>query len=210
MTDTATLYYHPFSRARTIHWMLEEAGAKYELKWLDLQKREQKDPAYLALNPMGKVPTLVHRGTAITEAAAICAYLADAFPEAKLAPAPTDPARGSYYRWLFWGAACLEAAIVDKGLSRPPAPAGHLAYGTYEDTLNTLEKAILPGTYLLGDRFTAADVFVASLVGWGLMTKGLEARPVFESYRDRCADRPGFKRYNDQTNQFVAKMTKSA
>jgi glutathione S-transferase len=140
--DQITFYYNPMSRGRIAHWMLEEVGAPYRIELVRFDKGEHKAPAFLELNPMGKLPTIVHRGTVVTEAAAICAYLADAFPAAALAPATTSAARGTYYRWLFFGAGCIEPALVDKMFQRPQVdrPSG-LGYGSYEDTMNALEKA---------------------------------------------------------------------
>ena len=127
---------------------------------------------------MGKVPAIVHRGTVVTECGAICAYLADAFPAAHLAPPTDSPQRGTYYRWLFFGGTCVEAAVFDRMLSRPAPPRpGALGYGSYEDTLATLEKALTPGPYILGAQFSAADVFVGSQIGFGLMMKALEPQP---------------------------------
>jgi glutathione S-transferase len=156
---------------------------------------------------MGKLPAIIHRGTVVTESAAICAYLADAFPAARLAPGNEEPARGTYLRWMFFGAGCLEPAINDRMLGRPqPERAMALGYGTYADTLNALEKALTPGPYILGDRFSAADVLIGSQVGFGLMTKTLEPRPVFQSYAARCSERPAHKRFSEQADALVAKM----
>ena len=135
MSDRVTFFHNPMSRGRIVHWMLEECGAPYDVKVLDFEKREHKTPEYLAINPMGKIPAIVHRGTVVTEAAAICAYLADAFPQAGLAPSTSDPARGTYYRWMFFGAGCLEPALVDKLSARPPAQEGASGYGTYDNTV---------------------------------------------------------------------------
>jgi len=195
MADTITFYTHPMSRGLTVHWLLEELGAPYEMKVLDLAKREQKAPAYLAINPMGKVPAIVHRGVVVTESAAICVYLADAFPKAGLAPALDDPRRGTYLRWLFFGAGCVEPAVVDKMFARPPVErAGAVGYGTYEDTLAALATALVPGPFILGERFSAADIYVGSQIFWGLRAKGIESRPVFEQYAGRCTARPAFQR----------------
>ena len=196
MTDTVVLYTNPMSRGRIVHWMLEEVGAPYRIEVLSLEKNEQKAPAYLAINPMGKVPAIVHRGVVVTEAAAICAYLADAFPAAGLAPAFDDPARGTYLRWLFFGAGCLEPAIIDRMFDRPapPRPTA-LGYGSYEATLNTLETALTPGPFILGERFSAADVYLCAQIGWGMQTKALEPRAVFQRYSARCEQRPPFQRF---------------
>ncbi len=199
MTDTVTFYHNPMSRGRIVHWMLEEAGAPYDVKVLSFEKQEHKSAEYLAINPMGKIPAIVHRGTVVTETGAICAYLADAFPAAKLAPATSDPARGAYYRWLFFAAGCLEPAVVDRALNRPPVEhTGALSYGTYDLTLNALERALAPGPFLLGDRFTAADVYVCSQIGYAVMTKAVAPRPVFDAYVARCAERPAYRLANPQ------------
>jgi glutathione S-transferase len=197
MADKLVFYHNPMSRGRIVHWMLEEVGAPYETKVLDLAKGEHKTPAYLAVNPMGKIPAIVHGDTVVTETAAICAYLADAFPSAKLAPPPGDRARGTYYRWLFFGAGCFEPAIVDRLTARPPVEReSALSYGNYETTLATLETALAPGPWILGERFSAADVLIGSQIGWGLFTKSLEPRPAFQKYLERCAQRPAYKRAN--------------
>ncbi|MCA9632456.1 MAG: glutathione S-transferase family protein [Myxococcales bacterium] len=197
--DTVTFYSNPRSRGRTVHWMLEEVGAPYELKLLRFDKAEHKSPEYLALNPMGKVPAIVHRGVVVTESPAICAYLADAFPAANLAPPVEAAARGSYYRWLFFGSGCLETAIVDRGLKRPEVERkGALGYGSFEDTISTLEKALEAGPYLLGEHFTAADVYVASALGWAQMVGTLEPGEVFGRYLARIGERPAFQRAQAQ------------
>jgi glutathione S-transferase len=207
MSEEIVFYYNPLSRARIVHWMLEEVGAPYRTELLSFEKGEHKRPAFLAVNPMGKLPAIVHRNTVITECAAICAYLADAFPAARLAPGNEEPARGAYFRWIFFGAGCVEHATIDRMLGRPqPERTGSLGYGTYNDTLNTLEKALSPGPYILGDRFSAADVYVGSLVGFGLMTKALEPRPIFQSYHARLAERPAYKRFSEQTDEQVAQL----
>jgi glutathione S-transferase len=190
-----TLYTNPMSRGRIVHWLLEELQVPYDLKVLDFEKREHKSPEYLKINPMGKVPTLVHRGTVITEAAAICVYLADAFPKAGLAPALDDPQRGTYLRWLFFGAGCIEPAFVDKIFNRPAVERkGAVGYGSYDDTVNTLEAALTPGPWLLGQRFTAADIYVGAQVQWGFMVKALEPRPKFSQYMERIAARPALQK----------------
>ena len=195
MEERIVFYHNPMSRGRIAHWMLEEAGAPYDVRIIDFNARDHKAPEYLAINPMGKVPAIVHRGVVITEAAAMCAYLADAFPAAGLAPDRDDPARGTYYRWLFFGAGCVEPALIDKMFSRPPAGnEGTLGYGTYKDTLDALEAALSPGPFILGDRFSAVDVYVGSAIGWGMRVESLEPRPTFQAYFERCAARPAFKR----------------
>ncbi len=195
MTDRITFYHNPMSRGRIVHWMLEEVGAQYHTKVLSFEKKEHKSAEYLAVNPMGKVPAIVHRGTVVTEAGAICAYLADAFPSAGLAPALDDPARGTYYRWLFFAAGCVEPALVDKMFERAAVDRpSTLGYGSYADTLNALERALQPGPYILGERFSAADVYVGSEIVWGMLSKSLEPRPVFQQYVARFAERPAYQR----------------
>jgi glutathione S-transferase len=190
-----TFYTNPMSRGRIVHWLLEELGEPYDMKVLDLEKGDHKKPEYLQINPMGKVPAVVHRGVVITEAAAICTHLADAYPEAGLAPALDDPQRGTYLRWLFFGAGCIEPAIVEKLFARPPVERkGAVGYGSYEDTLNVLETALTPGPFILGERFSAADVYVGSQVQWGLMVKGLDPRPKFQQYAERIAARPALQK----------------
>jgi glutathione S-transferase len=207
MTDEIVFHHNPMSRGRIVHLMLEEVGAPYRIELRSFEKRDHKSPEYLAINPMGKIPAIEHRGMVVTEAAAICAYLADAFPEARLAPALDDPARGTYLRWLFFAAACLEPALVDRMLNRPPADeAGRVGYGTYEKTLDVLEGALTPGPFLLGDRFSAADVFIGSHIGFGFRANSLEPRPVFVAYYARIGERPAFKRMVAQNVELVAKL----
>lgn len=195
MADTITFYTNPMSRGRIVHWLLEELGVPYEMKILDFEKREHKTPEYLAINPMGKVPAIVHRGVVVTESGAICLYLADAYPKAGLAPALDDPQRGAYVRWFFFGAGCVEPAMVDKMFGRPPVERkGALGYGSYEDTVEVLAQALTPGPYFLGDRFSAADVYVGAQIQWAMMAKALEPRPVFQQYVERIAARPALQR----------------
>jgi glutathione S-transferase len=207
MSEEIVFYHSPLSRARMVHWMLEELGAPYRIELVDLQKGEQKKPAFLAVNPMGKLPAITHRGTVITETGAICTYLADAFPAAGLAPRWDEPIRGSYLRWMFFGAACVDSALIDRMLSRPaPERTAALGYGCYEDLIATLETAITPGPYILHERFSAADVYIGSQIGFGMMTKSLEPRPAFQSYLGRLTQRPAYKRYEEQSEKLVARM----
>lgn len=208
MSDELVLYHNPMSRGRITHWMMEEVGVPYRLELLDFEKGEHKRADYLALNPMGKIPTLVHRGTVITEAAAICAYLADAFPQAGLAPAASDPTRGSYYRWLFFGAGCIEPALLEKAFDRPPVERkSAVGFGSYEDVMQTLEQALSKAKpYLLGERFSAADVYVGSQISWGLMIKSIEPRPAFTEYLARLDARPAAKRSDEQNAALIAKL----
>jgi glutathione S-transferase len=165
MSDTSlTLYTNPMSRGRIARWMLEEVGCDYETVLLEYGTT-MKSADFLAVNPMGKVPAIRHGDTVVTEAAAICAYLADAFPDAGLAPPPGNPRRGPYYRWLFFAAGPVEAAVTGKalGLLAPPDKAAMAGYGTFEATIDALESAVREGPYICGDQFTAADVYVGRL-----------------------------------------------
>jgi glutathione S-transferase len=207
MSSEIIFYHNPQSRSRIAHWMLEEVGAHYRVVLVDFEKKEHKKPEFLALNPMGKLPAIVHRGTVVTESGAIVAYLADAFPSAGLAPDLDDPARGTYLRWMFFGAACVEPAVVDRMLSRPaPERKSALGYGSYEDTLDALEKAITPGPFVLGERFSAADVFLGSQLGWGMMTRTIEPRPSFTAYQQRFMQRPAFQRAMAKNNELLAQL----
>ena len=186
MADELVFYTNPRSRGRIVRWMLEEIGQPYRTEVLDYGTT-MKAPAYLAINPMGKVPALRHGDAVVTEAAAICAYLADAFPQAGLAPPPGDRLRGPYYRWLFFAAGPVEAAVSNKafGFVVPPEREGSIGYGSFERVMNTLEEAVSRGNYLVGDKFTAADVYVGSQIGFGLMFKTVEPRPAFQQYWQR-------------------------
>jgi glutathione S-transferase len=168
--SSLTFYTNPMSRGRIARWMLEEAGQPYETVLLDYADA-MKAPDYLAINPMGKVPALRHGDVIVTETAAICAYLADAFPDAGLAPPPRSPARGAYYRWLFFAAGPVEAAVTAKslGLLAPADRKAMVGYGTFDETIDALERAVSQGPYICGDEFSAADVYVGSQIGWGLM-----------------------------------------
>jgi len=202
MSDQVQFYYNPMSRARIVHWMLEEVNADYKIHNINFEKGDQKSPDFLALNPMGKLPTIVHKGVVVTETAAICAYLADAFPEANMAPELDDPRRGTYYRWLFFAATCIEPAILDKRFPRKDGPnQGFLGWGHYNDVMSTVETAISDG-FILGSDFSAADVYMASQIRWGLYNKDIEPKPIFKDYCHRCEDRPAFKAYMSQAGSF--------
>ena len=189
MSETIIFYHNPQSRGRIIRWMLEETGAPYEVRLIDFMKGAHKSPEYLAVNPMGKLPAISYRGHVVTECAAICAYLADVFPAAGLAPPPLE--RASYYRWLFFAAGSLEYAIVDRILGRPaPERPGAIGYGTYADTMRTLEQALSAGPWLLGEQFSAADVYVGSQLSFGMLRKGVDPTPVLNDYVARCRARP--------------------
>ncbi|HEY7670761.1 MAG TPA: glutathione S-transferase family protein [Gammaproteobacteria bacterium] len=193
MADELVLYTNPMSRGRIARWMLEEIGAPYRAEILDFGTT-MKAPAYLAINPMGKVPAIRHGNTVVTEVAAICAYLADAFPKAGLAP-PTAQ-RGAYYRWLFFAAGPLEAAITNRSLKfEPPAERqAMVGYGSFATVMDTLEKAVSGRAYIAGDRFSAADVYVGSHINYGLQFGSIEKRPSFAGYWSRVSDREAYRR----------------
>lgn len=202
--DKIIFYYAPHSRATTVHWMLEEVGAPYELRCLNLKNNDQKQPDYLVVNPMGKVPAIVHRGVVVTEVAAICAYLADVFPEAKLAPAIGDPRRGAYLRWLFFSPSCLEPAVTDHALKREPGNPSMLAYGDYDTTIRVVAGALRPGPYLLGETFSAADVVLGSGLRWMMMFKIVPELPEFVAYVERLNLRPASQRSRARDAEFAA------
>ena len=186
MTDELVFYTSPMSRGRTVRWMLEEVGEPYRTVLIDF-KATEKDAGLLAANPMGKVPTIVHGDTVVTETAAICAYLADTFPAAGLAPAVSSRERGTYYRWLFFAAGPVEAAIVDKslGVTVPGDKEGMVGYGNLDRAVATLETALASGPYILGEQFSAADIYVGSQISFGMMFGSIEKRPAFVAYSER-------------------------
>ncbi len=206
MADKLVLYTNPQSRGRIARWMLEEVGEPYETEVLDFATT-MKAPAYLAINPMGKVPALRHGDAVVTEAAAICAYLADAFPKTKLAPPPGDRLRAPYYRWLFFAAGPIEAAVNNKaiGVVVPREREGMMGYGTVERVMTTLEDALSRNEYLVGDSFTAADLHLGAHVGFGLMFGTIEKRPAFQKYWQRVSARPAAQRAKEKDDALVAK-----
>ena len=193
MTDGLTLFTNPQSRGRMARWMLEEVGVPYRTEIVEYGA-PMKSADYLAINPMGKVPAIRHRGTVVTEAAAICAYLADAFPEAGLAPPAGE--RGAYYRWLLFAAGPVEAATTNRylGFEVPADREAMVGYGTYERMIDTLERAVAENPYIAGEHFSAADVYVGSHVGWGMIMGSLEKRPAFSDYWTRVSDRDAYRR----------------
>jgi glutathione S-transferase len=210
MTDELVLYTNPQSRGRIARWMLEEVGQPYRTEALGFGT-SMKAPVYLAINPMGKVPAIRHGDTIVTEAAAICAYLADAFPKANLAPPSGSRLRGPYYRWLFFAAGPVEAATTNKslGFALPPGRERMAGYGDYSHVLDTLEKALSQWPYLAGDHFTAADLYVGCHIGWGMMFGSIEKRPAFEEYFGRLSKRPAAIRANEIDSALAAEMAKA-
>jgi glutathione S-transferase len=188
-----TLYTNPMSRGRIARWMLEEVGTTYEVVVLDYASTMKNEP-YLSVNPMGKVPAIVENGAIVTECAAICAYLADAFPDSGLAPLPDE--RADYYRWLFFAAGPVEAAITNRSLGVVPTDQQQrmAGYGSYDSVVDVLEQAVAAHDYIAGDRFTAADVYVGSQVIWGAQFGSLPKRDAFDAYIARLVSREAYVR----------------
>jgi glutathione S-transferase len=211
MADELVFYTNPQSRGRIVRWMLEEVGQPYKTEIMDYAS-SMKAPAYLAINPMGKVPALRHGDAVVTETAAICAYLADAFPEAKLAPPSGDRMLAPYYRWMFFAAGPVEAATSNKALNFivPPERERMIGYGTFAQTMNALEGVVSNGKYILGDIFSAADVYVGSAIGFGLMFGTIEKRPAFEQYWQRLSSRPAYSRAKALDDALVAQQKAAA
>ena len=209
MAAQLIFYTHPMSRGRIVRWMVEEIGQPYRTELLDYDTT-MKAATYLAINPMGKVPAIRHGDVVVTEAAAICAYLADVFPEAGLAPPPGDRLRGPYYRWLFFTAGPVEAAWSNKamGFVVPQGRERMMGYGRFEDVVNALEGAVSKGEYLVGDNFTAADVYVGSGIGFGMQFGTIESRPAFEQYWRRLSARPAAMRAKEIDDALAAGQAK--
>lgn len=203
MTDLV-FYTNPQSRGRVIRWMLEETGAPYEVVNVDYATMKSDD--YLAVNPMGKVPAITHGDEVVTETAAICAYLADAFPEAGLIPPAGHRKRGTYYRWLFFAAGPVEAAVTNKALNVQvnEEQTKFVGYGSFDAAIDALEHALRPGPYICGDQFTAADLYVGSQIGYGMMFGSIDKRPIFEEYFGRLQARPAAKRAAELDDALMA------
>jgi len=204
MADELVFYTNPRSRGRIVRWMLEEVGQPYRTEVLDYGTT-MKAPAYLALNPMGKVPAITHGDAVVTECAAICAYLADAFPKAKLAPPSGDRLRAPYYRWLFFTSGPVEAAVSHKalGFTVPPEREPMIGYGNVERTLNTLETAVSEADYLVGGSFTAADLYVGSHLTFGMIFGTIDRRSAFGRYTARLTARPAYIRARQLDDDLV-------
>lgn len=211
MSDELVFYTNPMSRGRVVRWMLEEVGQPYRTELLEYGST-MKAPEYLAINPMGKVPAIRHGDVVVTEGAAICAYLADAFPRAGLAPPPTDRLRGTYYRWLFFTAGPVEAATTNKtlGVALSEDRRRSVGYGSFEAVMDALEHAVSGREYIVGDRFSAADVYVGSHIGWGLHLGTFERRPAFERYVAGIMGRPAAVRAREIDDALLAKAQKPA
>lgn len=203
-----TLYTNPMSRGRMVRWMLEEIGQPYDTE-IVAYGAGMKTPEYCAINPMGKVPALRHGDMVVTETAAIIAYLADAFPEARLAPPPASPLRGPYYRWLFFAAGCLEAVMMNKvlGVVVPADRERMVGYGSFEAVMDVLEAAVSKSAYLLGEDFSAADVYLGSQIGLGMRFGMVDKSPVFEAYYARMQARPALQRATEIDDKLLAEAS---
>ena len=202
-----TLFHSPQSRATGVRILLEELDTPYELHVLNRRKGENRSPEYLAVNPLGKVPAIVHDGAVITEQVAIYIYLADAFPAKGLAPAIGDKLRGPYLRWLAFYGSSFEPAMVDKHLERDPGALAMSPYGSYEVVVDSLDEQLAAGPFLLGERFTAADILLGSALGWMLQFKLLPERPSFTAYAGRIAGRASARKVNDEDAALAAMHT---
>lgn len=205
-TSSLTLHYCPQSRSLGSLVLLEELAAPHELHVMNMSQGEQRQPAYLAINPMGKVPALSHGGALITEQGAIFIYLADLFASAGLAPALDDPLRGPYLRWLVFYGSCFEPAVVDRSLQREPAPKQRSPYGSYDDVIGILAAQLAKGPYLLGERFTAADVLWGTALNWTTQFGVVPLLPAFKTYIDRVTARPAYKRAAAKEAELLAKQ----
>jgi len=207
-SEKLTFYHSPNTRSSGTLLLFEELGVPYELKLLNMKAGEHRQPPYLATNPMGKVPAIEHNGAVITEQVAIAIYLADLFPESGLAPASNGPLRGPYLRWLVFYAACFEPAVVDRARKIEPGPASMLPYGDYDTMLGTLTGQLAKGPWLLGERFTAADVIWGSGLGWTTMFKLVPELPEIKAYLTRFQARPAFSRARAKDAELAAKLSR--
>lgn len=207
MSDSdLVFYYSPRTRAETVHWLLEELDVPYERHLMSLQAGDQKKPDFLALNPMGKVPVIAHGGVAVSETAAICCYLADAFPDAGLAPAIGNPRRGPYLKWLFFAPGCMEPALSDRVLKRDDGTPGQRGYGTFEDTMEAVAAAVDPGPYLFAEQFTAADVVIGAAVRWANFMGVLPDDKRLTGYLEHLDARPAARRWAEKSVEAAAQQ----
>jgi glutathione S-transferase len=203
-SETITLFHAPQSRSSGTLMLLEELGAPFELHLLNMKAGEQRQGTYLAVNPLGKVPAIKHRGELVTEQVAIFIYLADLFPKAGLAPAIGDPLRGPYLRWMVYYAACYEPALVDRAMKREPAPLAMSTYGDFDTMLGTVVERLTGSPYLLGDTFSAADLLWGMGLQWGTMFKIVPETPVIADYVKRVSARPSFAKVAAMDAQWAA------
>ena len=201
-----TLFHSPNSRSAGALTLLEELGIPYKLHVLNMHVSEQRDPAYLAINPMGKVPAIKHGDVLVTEQVAIFIYLPDAFPQAGLAPPIGDPLRGPYLRWLVYYGSCFEPAVVDKAMKREPAMPRMNPYGDFDTMLETLLGQLRKGPYMLGDRFSAADVLWGTALTWTTSFNLVPSGPEIRAYLARWQARPSFARVKAKDAELAAQQ----
>jgi glutathione S-transferase len=210
MPDAITFFHAPNTRSTGVAILLEELGAQYQTHIVNMTAGEQRQPAYLAINPMGKVPAIRHGDALVTEQAAIFIYLADLFPAAGLAPVINDPLRGPYLRWLTYYGSCLEPAVIDHFLKREPGPPRMMPYGDYDTVLRTVTDQLRPGPYLLGDTFTAADILWGTALKWMTGFKVVPELPEIVAYVERVCARPEFARVSARDAELAAEHAKAA
>lgn len=208
--DTITFFHSPNTRSSGLRILLEELSAPYELHAVNMKAGEQRKPAYLAVNPMGKVPAILHRGALVTEQVAIFIYLADLFPKAKLAPALDDPQRGPYLRWLVYYGSCFEPAVVDRAMKREPGQLAMVPYGDYDTMLKTLTDQLAKAPYFLGDRISAADVLWGTALTWTTRFKLVPELPVITDYIGRINARPAVAKVKELDAQLSAEHEAAA
>ena len=206
-TGNITLYHCPNSRSTGALILLEELGVPYKLHVLNMKAGEQRQPRYLAVNPMGKVPAILHGEVLVTEQVAIYLYLADLFPKAALAPPLSSNLRGPYLRWMVFYAACFEPAAVDKALKRDPGPTPMSPYGSFDAVLSALTTQLEAGPYILGETFSAADVLWGTALAWMTAFGIVPATPVIKAYVDRASTRPAFERAKQKDAALAAEQT---
>jgi glutathione S-transferase len=205
-----TLHHAPNSRSSGTLTLLEELRATYDLHVINMKAGEQRQPAYLAINPMGKVPALQHGDALITEQVAIFLYLADLFPEARLAPPIGDPLRGPYLRWMIYYGSCFEPALVDRALKREPGPLAMVPYGDFDTMLKTLTDQLARGPYMLGEKFSAADVLWGTALTWTTMFKIVPELPVIMDYVKRMGARPSAAKVKAKDAELAAAQAAAA
>ncbi|MGZ3158967.1 MAG: glutathione S-transferase family protein [Burkholderiaceae bacterium] len=203
-----TLFHSPQSRSVGALILLEELGADYELHVLNMKAGEQRQPAYLAINPMGKVPAIVHDGVLVTEQVAVFLYLADLYADAGLTPAIGDPLRGPFLRWMVYYASCFEPALMDRAQKNPPAPRSSSPYGDFDTMFKTLTDQMVKGPYILGDQFTVADVLWGTALTWTTMFKLVPELQVIKAYIDRVNARPSVARARAKDAELIAAQSK--
>ena len=209
-TDRITLYYSPQSRATGARVLLEELGAPYDLHVLNMKAGEQRKPEYLAINPLGKVPAIGHRGGLVTEQVAVFIYLADLFPQAGLTPALDDPRRGPYLRWIAYYGSSFEPAVIDRFMKREPAPITQSPYADYDTMLGALEAQLAKGPYLFGEEITAADILWGMALNWTMMFGLVPKKDVFVRFAERIASRPAYQRISAADDEMAAKHAAAA